>query len=81
MSGGDDRSVSLFNPHKSDPCQSTTTTPTALLVKSYEGLHGYKVLDIAISNDKTKFASVGQDKTAFLTDVTTGQTIRRLVIQ
>lgn len=50
MSGGDDRAISLFNPHKSDP--SITKSDVALLVKSYEGVHGYTVLDLAIAADK-----------------------------
>jgi mitogen-activated protein kinase organizer 1 len=74
MTCSDDRSIKLFNPHKADPSKSTS----ALLIKTYEGAHGYSVLDASIAKDKTKFASCGEDRTCFLWDVATAQTIRRI---
>ena len=41
----DDRTIRLWNPHKEDPSQ----TNTALLIKVYAGIHGYQILDIAVS--------------------------------
>lgn len=75
MTCSDDRTIKLFNPHKPDPSKSATS---ALLIKKYEGAHGYSVLDVSIAKDKTKFASCGEDRTCFLWDVATAQTIRRI---
>ncbi len=47
------------------------------MIKTYSGAHGYAVLDLAISTDKAKFASAGEDKNFFYWDVATGRTIRR----
>lgn len=49
MSGGKDRTVRLWNPHKGN------------LVKTYPG-HGYEVRDVTVSKDNSKFASCGGDK-------------------
>ncbi|GAA93736.1 uncharacterized protein L969DRAFT_44327 [Mixia osmundae IAM 14324] len=65
LSGGQDRSVKLWNPTK------------ASLIKSYEA-HGYEVLGISVSHDSTRFASCGGDRSVFLWDVATGATIKRL---
>ena len=47
------------------------------LVQSYSGVHGYEVLSISVSNDNARFISGGGDKTVFLWDVATAQTVRR----
>ncbi|OJD20876.1 hypothetical protein ACJ73_07788, partial [Blastomyces percursus] len=39
--------------------------------------HGYSVLDLAVTADNARFASVGGDKQVFLWDVETGTTVRR----
>ena len=39
--------------------------------------HGYEVLDIAVTEDNARFASVGGDKQVFLWDVATARTLRR----
>jgi len=39
--------------------------------------HGREILDIAVSSDNARFASVGGDKLVFLWDVATAKTIRR----
>jgi WD40 repeat protein len=45
---------------------------SALHIKSYSGVHGYSVLDVAIAKDNSKFASAGGDKSAFFWDISTG---------
>ena len=40
---------------------------------------GWEVLDISISHDNAKFASVGGDKAVFLWDVATAKTLRRFL--
>ena len=52
ISGGQDRSICLWNPN------------TGAKIKSYEA-HGWEVLDITIAFDNAKFASVGGDKAAY----------------
>ncbi|QIX02450.1 hypothetical protein AMS68_007967 [Peltaster fructicola] len=64
LSGGQDRTVRLWNP------------ASKRLIQSYRA-HGYEVLDIAVSDDNARFVSVGGDKTVFLWDVATAQTTRR----
>ena len=39
--------------------------------------HGYEVLDIAVTEDNARFASVGGDRLVFLWDVSQGKTLRR----
>ena len=46
------------------------------LVQTYAA-HGYEVLDLAVTGDNARFASVGGDRQVFLWDVTRGQTLRR----
>ena len=85
MSAGDDRIVRLWNPHKDDPSAAVAAAATeteaggrALTIKKYEGIHGYSILDVAISHDNARFASCGVDKSVFLWDVTTGLVVRRI---
>ena len=47
-------------------------------IKRYEA-HGYDVLDIAVTDDNSRFASCGGDKTVFYWDVVTAQTIKRFI--
>ncbi|EJT98009.1 nuclear mRNA splicing protein [Dacryopinax primogenitus] len=65
LSGGQDRTIRLFNPE-----QGTE-------IKTYKG-HGYEVLSLTITADNSKFASGGGDRSVFYWDISTGQTIRRL---
>ena len=74
MTAGDDRMIMLWNPHKDDPSK----VGSALHIKSYSGVHGYSVLDVAIASDNAKFASAGGDKSAFFWDISTGRVIRRI---
>ena len=64
LTGCQDRTVRLFNPS------------TQRLIQTYQA-HGHEVLDLAVSNDNARFASVGGDKPVFLWDVSTAQTLRR----
>ncbi|KAF2160716.1 hypothetical protein M409DRAFT_70250 [Zasmidium cellare ATCC 36951] len=64
LTGCQDRSVRLFNPS------------TSRLIQTYSA-HGYEVLDLSVSADNARFASVGGDKAVFLWDVATAQTLRR----
>lgn len=61
-----------------DPSSATSNgkgTPPGL-VQSYSA-HGYEVLDIAVTDDNARFASVGGDKQVFLWDVAAGKTLKR----
>ena len=68
LTGSADRSIRLWNP--------SATKTNAKLIQTYSA-HGYEVLDLAVSDDNAKFVSVGGDKTVFLWDVATAQTLRR----
>lgn len=48
---------------------------SALLIRDI----GWEVLDISISHDNARFASVGGDKAVFLWDVATAKTLRRFL--
>lgn len=61
----------MYNPAKAD-----STVPKSGLVQAYSA-HGYEVLDLAVTDDNARFASVGGDKQVFLWDVSTARTIRR----
>ncbi|KAK4916626.1 hypothetical protein LTR28_013396, partial [Elasticomyces elasticus] len=76
LTGSTDRTIRLFNPA---PTTTTPTSPlspsTGRLIQTYHA-HGYEVLDLAVAEDNARFVSVGGDKTVFLWDVATAQTIR-----
>ncbi|KAF8135598.1 WD40-repeat-containing domain protein [Boletus edulis] len=65
LSGGQDRTIRLWNPD------------SGAEIKSFEA-HGYEVLSISVSHDNAKFASSGGDRSVFVWDVATGVTTRRL---
>ncbi|KAH9917886.1 nuclear mRNA splicing protein [Epithele typhae] len=65
LSGGQDRTVRLWNPDAGTE------------IKSYSA-HGYEILSITVAHDNSRFASSGGDRQVFLWDVMTGQTIRRI---
>ncbi|KKZ66330.1 hypothetical protein EMCG_07931 [[Emmonsia] crescens] len=77
LTGSSDRSIHLC---RALPPSSTTvpaTTPiTTTPIQKY-AKHGYSVLDLAVTADNARFASVGGDKQVFLWDVETGTTVRR----
>jgi mitogen-activated protein kinase organizer 1 len=64
VSGGSDKTLRLWNPHKS------------LLIKTYTG-HGWEIYDLTISTDNARIASCGGDRLVFLWDVSTGRVIRK----
>ncbi|EGN99528.1 hypothetical protein SERLA73DRAFT_179586 [Serpula lacrymans var. lacrymans S7.3] len=65
LSGGQDRTVRLWNPQ------------LGTQIKVFQA-HGYEVLSITVSHDNAKFASSGGDRSVFLWDVASGVTTRRL---
>lgn len=75
LTGSSDRAIHLSRaaPNNSNsPTVVETTTP----IQKYEA-HGYSVLDIAVTADNARFASVGGDRQVFLWDVEQGTTTRR----
>lgn len=56
LSGGYDKTIRLWNPHKEKE------------IRSYLG-HGFQVLDLDIARDNNNFVSCGQDKQAYFWDV------------
>ncbi|KAI1863775.1 uncharacterized protein JN550_009475 [Neoarthrinium moseri] len=89
LAGSSDRSIRLYNPspstsvapssHVTKPHQTSAAPPIpqGRLIQSYSA-HGYEVLSLSIAADNARFASAGGDRSVFLWDVATAQTIRRL---
>ncbi|KAK7053416.1 hypothetical protein VNI00_004042 [Paramarasmius palmivorus] len=65
LTGGQDRSVRLFNASSGSE------------IKAFAA-HGYEVLSITVAHDNAKFASSGGDRSVFVWDVATGMTTRRM---
>ncbi|KAI4255517.1 MAG: hypothetical protein LQ352_002548 [Teloschistes flavicans] len=55
---------------------SSSSSPGSGLVQTYSA-HGYEILDISVTEDNARFASVGGDKQVFLWDVATARTLKR----
>lgn len=74
LTGSTDRAIHLSRalPSTDTPSIVETTRP----IQKYEA-HGYSILDIAVSSDNSRFASVGGDRQVFLWDVEQGGTVRR----
>ncbi|KAK7099882.1 WD repeat domain-containing protein 83-like [Littorina saxatilis] len=64
MTCGGDKSVKLWNPHRS------------LFLKTYTG-HGNEVLDVQGSGDNSQICTGGMDKSVVLFDVASGQALRK----
>ena len=69
MTVSNDRTAKLWNPHCNDPRQKINQSSPdnndesqALLIQTYAGNHGYKILDIATTQDKSRFVTAGGDK-------------------
>ncbi|KAI0124272.1 WD repeat domain-containing protein [Xylariales sp. AK1849] len=91
LTGSSDRSIRLYNPspnttlhpnssHITKTSQASSLAdpvPEGRLIQTYSA-HGYEVLSLSISTDNARFASSGGDRSVFLWDVTTAQTLRRL---
>ncbi|KAF3009672.1 hypothetical protein E8E13_008218 [Curvularia kusanoi] len=79
LTGSSDRTIRLYNPQKAPPSSVAPTASNAYppgLVNKYSA-HGYEVLSIDVNTDNDKFVSTGGDKTVFVWDVQTAQTVRR----
>ncbi|KAK1967208.1 WD domain-containing protein [Colletotrichum sublineola] len=89
LTGSADRSIRLYNPASHDqparyggaitskkPPGTTPTVPEGRLIQTYAA-HGYEILDLSVSSDNERFASVGGDRAVFLWDVATATTTRR----
>jgi mitogen-activated protein kinase organizer 1 len=79
LTGSSDRTIRLYNPTKaplSSVAPSTSNAYPPGLVNKYSA-HGYEVLSIDVNETNEHFVSTGGDKTVFLWDVQTAQTIRR----
>ncbi|OKL63844.1 hypothetical protein UA08_00435 [Talaromyces atroroseus] len=74
LTGSTDRAIHLSRALPSSNTQSLVETIHP--IQKYEA-HGYSVLDIAVSSDNSRFASVGGDRQVFLWDVEQGATVRR----
>ncbi|CAO2647417.1 Nn.00g083390.m01.CDS01 [Neocucurbitaria sp. VM-36] len=79
LTGSSDRTIRLYNPQKAPPSSVAPTTSSTYppgLVNKYTA-HGYEVLSIDVNAANDRFVSTGGDKTVFLWDVQTAQTVRR----
>lgn len=89
LAGSADRSIRLYNPSpstaihpansyitKQQQQQSQESLPEGRLIQSYQA-HSHEVLSLAVASDNARFASAGGDRTVFLWDVATAQTVRR----
>lgn len=65
LSGGQDRSVLLWN------------VDSGNRVQTYTG-HGYEIRTIAVAHDSARFCSGGADKNVYVWDVASGNIVRRL---
>lgn len=74
MTGGDDRRLLLWNPHREDEAGNGDRK----FIKEY-AMHNQRVLDVTIAKDNASFASCGGDKSVFVWDVTSGRVLRRLL--
>ncbi|KAI3323178.1 WD40-repeat-containing domain protein [Xylariaceae sp. AK1471] len=86
LAGSSDRSIRLYNPqpsttiHPSSSHLSKKSTnsviPEGRLIQTYSA-HGYEILSLSVSADNARFASAGGDRSVFLWDVASAQTLRR----
>jgi mitogen-activated protein kinase organizer 1 len=79
LTGSADRTIRLYNPSKAPPSSVAPKNSTSYapgLITKYTA-HGYEVLSIDVNEANDRFVSTGGDKTVFLWDVQTAQTVRR----
>ncbi|PGH11925.1 hypothetical protein AJ79_04617 [Helicocarpus griseus UAMH5409] len=77
LTGSSDRSVHLCRALPNTSTDTSDTAPVTTTPIQRYAKHGYSVLDLAVTADNARFASVGGDKGVFLWDVETGTTVRR----
>ncbi|KAI8633181.1 WD40-repeat-containing domain protein [Xylariaceae sp. FL1651] len=63
------------NGNAADP-STRAAIPEGRLIQTYSA-HGYEVLSLSVSSDNARFASAGGDRSVFLWDVASAQTLRR----
>ncbi|KAF7716420.1 WD40 repeat-containing protein [Penicillium ucsense] len=76
LTGSSDRAIHLSRAVPANSESSATPSETTKPIQRYEA-HGYSVLDVAVTADNARFASVGGDRQVFLWDVEQGGTTRR----
>lgn len=77
LTGSNDRQIRLFNPsHATTTAADSSSAPELQPIQTYAA-HGHGVLDLAVSADNARIASVGGDKAVFLWDVARAVTLRR----
>ncbi|KAK8017437.1 WD domain-containing protein [Apiospora rasikravindrae] len=88
LTGSSDRTIRLYNPSSSSNSSlpssyitggkpaPTEAVPQGRLIQTYSA-HGYEVLSLRVSHDNARFVSGGGDRSVFLWDVSTAQTLRR----
>lgn len=59
-----------------DYSSSSPSLPEGRLIQTYSA-HSHEVLSLSVASDNARFASAGGDRTVFLWDVATAQTLRR----
>lgn len=73
LSSGQDKTVCLWNPFR-DPIAGEDTG--GYLLQTFRG-QGYDIVDLDVSNDNTRLATVGGDKCAYIWDITTAKTLKK----
>lgn len=68
LTGSSDRAIHLSRAVPNDAENSAIAVETTSPIQRYEA-HGYSVLDVAVTADNARFASVGGDRQVFLWDV------------
>ena len=80
LTGCDDRSIRLWNPHKSseDSVNNAEALPSALCIKTYKDNFSKSIYDCIASHDNQYYAACGGDSYIGVIDVPSGSVIRKL---
>lgn len=65
LSGGQDREIHLYNPNTGSKIKSYAAHGKSFFCPCSDFILGWEVLDISVSVDNAKFASVGGDKAVY----------------